>query len=178
MVVFKIIPIPTALEGYSNSGLLTVVVLFIVAQGFTATGGADYFITKLLGSPNDIMLAQVRMCLIAAAISSFINDTPVFLIMLPIVLTWAAKTQLNVRQLLIPLSYCCLLGGLNTSIGTSTNLVVTGQFNSKILDPTRYVCDYCNLIETRIAVVITVTRNCFLAVHTIRRECRPYPSLV
>ena len=51
---------------------------------------------------------------------------PQFCIMLPIVLTWAAKARLPVRQLLIPLSYCCLLGGLNTIIGTSTNLVVTG----------------------------------------------------
>ena len=50
-----------------------------------------------------------------------------FCIMLPIVLTWAAKARLPIRQLLIPLSYCCLLGGLNTIIGTSTNLVVTGE---------------------------------------------------
>lgn len=135
MVVFKILPIQLAISGYANSGLLTVVVLFVVAQGFTATGGADYFITKLLGNPNDVMLAQVRMCLIAATISSFINDTPVFLIMLPIVMTWASKAELNIRQLLIPLSYCCLLGGLNTSIGTSTNLVVTGQFTEKVLNP-------------------------------------------
>lgn len=135
MVVFKILPIQLAISGYANSGLLTVVVLFVVAAGFTSTGGADYFIIKLLGSSNDVMLAQVRMCLIAAAISSFINDTPVFLIMLPIVLTWTAKMQLNIRQFLIPLSYCCLLGGLNTSIGTSTNLVVTGQFNEKVLNP-------------------------------------------
>ncbi len=135
MVVFKIVPINIALQGYSNSGVITVVILFVVAQGFTATGGADYFITKLLGTPGDTMLAQVRMCLIAAAVSSFINDTPVFLIMLPIVMTWAAKTQLNIVQLLIPLSYACLMGGMNTSIGTSTNLVVTGQFQSRILNP-------------------------------------------
>jgi di/tricarboxylate transporter len=135
MVVFKILPLQLAISGYANSGLLTVVVLFVVAQGFTATGGADYFIAKLLGNSNDVMLAQVRMCLIAATISSFINDTPVFLIMLPIVMTWVAKTQLNIRQFLIPLSYCCLLGGLNTTIGTSTNLVVTGQFNDRVLNP-------------------------------------------
>jgi Na+/H+ antiporter NhaD/arsenite permease-like protein len=57
--------------------------------------------------------------------------------MLPIVLTWAAKARLPIRQLLIPLSYCCLLGGLNTTIGTSTNLVVTGAFDDRVLDPTR-----------------------------------------
>ena len=36
---------------------------------------------------------------------------------LPIVLTWASKARLPIRQLLIPLTYCCLLGGLNTVIG-------------------------------------------------------------
>jgi Na+/H+ antiporter NhaD/arsenite permease-like protein len=77
-----------------------------------------------------IMRLQVRMCLVTAVFSSFVNDTPVFCIMLPIVLTWAAKARLPIRQLLIPLSYCCLLGGLNTVIGTSTNLVVTGGLHS------------------------------------------------
>lgn len=81
------------------------------------------------------MLAQTRMCVVTAIFSSFVNDTPVFCIMLPIVLTWAAKARLPIRQLLIPLSYCCLLGGLNTIIGTSTNLVVTGQFDTRVLDP-------------------------------------------
>lgn len=135
MVLFKIVSVKDALAGFGNSGLITVVILFIVAQAITSTGGADWLVTKLLGSPSDTMLAQVRMCLITAVFSSFVNDTPVFCIMLPIVLSWAAKTRINIRQLLIPLSYCCLLGGLNTSIGTSTNLVVTGQFYSKILNP-------------------------------------------
>lgn len=57
---------------------MTVVILFIVAQGITSTGGADWIITKILGTPSDTMLAQVRMCLVTAAFSSFVNDTPVF----------------------------------------------------------------------------------------------------
>ena len=52
-------------------------VLFMVAQGITSTGGADFIVTKLLGTPKDTMLAQVRMCLITALFSSFVNDTPV-----------------------------------------------------------------------------------------------------
>lgn len=106
-----------------------------MAQAITSTGGADWLITKLLGTPTDTMLAQVRMCLVCAVFSTFVNDTPVFCIMLPIVLTWAAKARLPLKQLIIPLSYCALLGGMNTTIGTSTNLVVTGQWTTRVLDP-------------------------------------------
>jgi hypothetical protein len=49
----------------------------MVAQGITSTGGADWIVTKLLGTPKDTMLAQVRMCLVTAVFSSFVNDTPV-----------------------------------------------------------------------------------------------------
>ena len=77
MVTFKILTVKNALVGFGNSGLMTVVILFIVAQAITSTGGADIIVTKLLGVPKDTMLAQVRVCLITAAFSSFVNDTPV-----------------------------------------------------------------------------------------------------
>lgn len=44
-------------------------------------------------------------------------------ILLPIVLTWTAKAKIELKQLLIPLSFAALMGGTNTIIGTSTNLV-------------------------------------------------------
>jgi Na+/H+ antiporter NhaD/arsenite permease-like protein len=74
------------------------------------------------------------MCLVTLVFSTFVNDTPVFCIMAPIVLTWAAKARLNPKQLMVPLSYCALLGGLNTIIGTSTNLVVSGLFTDKVVE--------------------------------------------
>jgi di/tricarboxylate transporter len=49
----------------------------MVAQGITSTGGADWIVSKLLGTPSDTALAQVRMCLVTAVFSSFVNDTPV-----------------------------------------------------------------------------------------------------
>ncbi len=55
-----------------------------MAQGITSTGGADYIVTKLLGTPSDIMLAQVRMCLVTALFSSFVNDTPVVSLGMPV----------------------------------------------------------------------------------------------
>ena len=51
-VILKIITIKSALAGFANQGLLTVVTLFMVAQGITSTGGAEWIIGKLLGAPK------------------------------------------------------------------------------------------------------------------------------
>jgi di/tricarboxylate transporter len=61
-----------------------------------------------------------------AALSAFVNNTPIVAMLLPVVVEWAKKHQLSVSRLLIPLSYATVLGGLCTLIGTSTNVVVNG----------------------------------------------------
>ena len=115
-----------ALSGLSNSGLVTVGVLFIVVAGLCETGGVDWLGQRLLGRPRTLAGAQLRILGPVAGLSAFLNNTPVVAMLIPAVTDWAKRLGFSVSKLMIPLSYAAIFGGTCTLIGTSTNLVVNG----------------------------------------------------
>src|SRR5690554_8015788 len=125
-----IVPADQALAGFSNSGLITVVAMFVVAAGIHHSGGVDLLVNHLLRSPKSVRSAQARIALPVALLSGFLNNTPVVATMIPAVHAWSRKIGISPSKLMIPLSYASILGGTLTLIGTSTNLVVNGQYET------------------------------------------------
>jgi hypothetical protein len=121
-----IITVAEGTAGFANEGLLTVMALFVVADGISKTGALDWYMAKLLGRPKSATGAQLRLMAPIALVSAFLNNTPVVAVMIPIVQRWAKNVNISPQQLLIPLSFASILGGTCTLIGTSTNLVVAG----------------------------------------------------
>lgn len=115
-----------ALRGFSNEGMATVAVLYVVAAGLRETGGIAWLVQGVLGRPRNLARAQIRLMAPVMAMSAVLNNTPVVAMFLPAVNDWARRNRLPVSKLLIPLSYAAILGGTCTLIGTSTNLVVNG----------------------------------------------------
>jgi len=115
-----------AFSGFANEGMLAVAVLFIVAAALKETGGMSMLVQKLLGTPRSVVDAQIRLMFPVAAMSAFMNNTPLVAMMMPVVDDWCKKARLSASKLMIPLSYATMLGGACTLIGTSTNLIVHG----------------------------------------------------
>ena len=116
------------LEGFSNKGMITVAMLFLVSEGIRQSGALGQLIKKLLPQgKTTVFKAQLRMLPIISFISAFLNNTPVVVIFAPIIKRWAESVKLPATKFLIPLSYVTILGGICTLIGTSTNLVVHGM---------------------------------------------------
>lgn len=124
-----------ALVGLSNEGMVTVAVLYVVAGGLSETGAIGWIVNGVLGRPRSLWHAQVRLMGPVAAMSAFLNNTPVVAMFLPAVTDWARQNRLPLSKLLIPLSYAAILGGTCTLIGTSTNLVVSGLLGSQTTLP-------------------------------------------
>jgi di/tricarboxylate transporter len=120
-----------ALAGFSNQGMVTVGLLFIVSQAVQNTGVftgiAEWLFAGTRGArhtPRRGLL--LRLMAPVTVLSAVLNNTPIVTIFTPVVKRWAEALGVAPSRLLIPLSYAAILGGTWTLIGTSTNLVVHG----------------------------------------------------
>ena len=127
MIAAQIITIDQALVGMSNSGVMTVAILFATAEGLAATGGLDYYMAKVLGRPKALGPALNLLNISTVLISALTNNTPQVMIMIPIVQRWAKLIGLPPSQLQLPMSFASILGGTLSLLGTSTNLVVASR---------------------------------------------------
>jgi di/tricarboxylate transporter len=130
-----------ALNGFSNQGMITVGVLYVVVAGLKETGGINWIVQRVLGKPRSLYDAQIRLMAPVIGMSGFLNNTPVVAMLIPAVREWAKKYDLPVSRLLIPLSYAAIFGGTCTLIGTSTNLVVNGMILSETNIPSLKMFD-------------------------------------
>jgi di/tricarboxylate transporter len=127
-MVTDIISAEDALSGFSNKGMITVALLFLVSEGVKETGVLNKigaFIMPKKRKPIPRLLMQIMIPV--SAISAFLNNTPVVIIFGPMLKKWADKLSLPSQKFLIPLSYATIFGGTCTLIGTSTNLLVHGM---------------------------------------------------
>ena len=126
LLIFGIVSPTEALVGFTNEGLATIALLFIVVRGLIDTGLVGSLTQPVLGRPKSSLVAQLRLMLPVAGASAFINNTPVVAMLIPAVSDWAKRNNLHISQLMMPLSYAAIIGGTCTLIGTSTNLIING----------------------------------------------------
>ncbi len=118
--------------GFGNKALVTIGALFVVAEGLRQTGAVDFLVKQILGRPRTAFQAQAILMFPVAILSAFINNTPVVAMMLPVVDDWARQSRISVSKLLLPLSFATILGGMITTIGTSTTLIVNAELEKQL----------------------------------------------
>ncbi len=111
--------------GFGHKALVAVCGLMIVGEGLIRTGALEP-VGRLLARlwrrwPGVSLLATI---LVTAVLSAFINNTPIVVLMLPILVGVAMRTGESPSGTLIPMGFASILGGMATTIGTSTNLLV------------------------------------------------------
>ena len=130
------LPVPEdAVANFGSTALVTVGVLFVIVTGLTQTGAMHLLTHRLLGRPKSEKQAQLRLLPPVAALSAFLNNTPIVAMFLPVVDDLCRKTGLSQSRLFLPLSYAATFGGLCTLIGTSTNLIINGEIARAGLEP-------------------------------------------
>ncbi|MDP6060622.1 MAG: SLC13 family permease, partial [Pirellulaceae bacterium] len=77
-----------AVAGFGNEGVITIAVLFVVAEGMRQTGAMNILTKSLLGRPKTVMGAQTRLLVPVATLSAFLNNTPIVAMFIPVVRDW------------------------------------------------------------------------------------------
>ena len=116
------------LEGFSNKGMITVAMLFLVSEGIRQSGALGQVIKKLLPQgKTTVFKAQFRMLPTISFISAFLNNTPVVVIFAPIIKRWAE----SVKQYLESISVFEHRYPVNTAVWIATALLSAESFDSK-----------------------------------------------
>lgn len=120
----------------ANAAPLTIACMFVISAALVRTGAileVSRFIQRKAGSSKLLVIGSTF--LLTVIVSAFMNNIPVVMILIPVVAGIARDLNLAPSKLLMPLSYCAIMGGTCTLIGTSTNLVVDGAARQAGLEP-------------------------------------------
>ncbi|MCD8534811.1 MAG: SLC13 family permease [Verrucomicrobia bacterium] len=126
LALLGIISPEEAFAGFSNTGVITVAVLFVVVGGLKETGVLDLIGHQLIGRAQTERAFLLRIAGAILPLSAFLNNTPIVAMFMPIVTDWCRRHGVAPSRVLMPLSFIAILGGTCTLIGTSTNLVIHG----------------------------------------------------
>lgn len=112
-------------QGFGHEALITVCALMVVGQGLVQTGALEPIGRVLTKAWTKAPFLSFLMTLIVSAIlSAFINNTPIVVLLLPILISVCLRTKSPASRVLMPMGFATLVGGMSTTIGTSTNLLV------------------------------------------------------
>lgn len=132
-----VVPADHAFEGFAHPAVITVACVLVISQALQSCGVVELFL-KLLSHARGTLTTQITAnCTVTAFLSSFMNNIGALALMLPITLRDARKSRRSASQLLMPLSFASLLGGLVTLVGTPPNIIIATFRADNVGEPFR-----------------------------------------
>ncbi len=127
LIVLGLVTPREGISGFANEAMITVAAMFVLSAGLLRTGAIDLMgrWTARVAGRGEFGLLLVTIAIVIP-LSAFINNTPVVVVMIPMVLGLARRMKIAPSRLFMPISFASQMGGTLTLIGTSTNLLVAG----------------------------------------------------
>jgi di/tricarboxylate transporter len=135
LFLLGVIDADQAFAGFSNEAPFVIAALLVVARAVDAAGITQPIVNALFGRVRAIPILLARLLLPLAGISAFLNNTTLVAMAAPAVIDMSARRGLSASRFLMPVSFAAVLGGVITTVGTSTNLTVSGLMSEAGMEP-------------------------------------------
>jgi di/tricarboxylate transporter len=125
-VVAGLVPTDTAFEGFGHPAVITVACVLILSQGLQNTGAVDWLARSVLPREAGRLTGMLALMGLGAVLSGFMNNVGAMALLMPVAVQLSNRLDLTPGQVLMPLAFGTILGGMTTLIGTPPNLIVSG----------------------------------------------------
>lgn len=134
-VVGGIVPAADAFAGFGHPAVITVACVLVLSQGLQNTGAVDWLARRAMPREAGRLTSMAALMGLGAVLSGFMNNIGAMALLMPIAVQVAGRLKLTPGQVLMPLSFGTILGGMTTMIGTPPNLIVSGFRAEAGLEP-------------------------------------------
>jgi di/tricarboxylate transporter len=125
-VLAGLVPASEAFAGFGHPAVITVACVLVVSRGLQSSGAVDALTRAVLPARAGITLSMTALIGLGAVLSSFMNNVGAMALLMPVAIQMARRLELPPGQVLMPLAFGTILGGMTTLIGTPPNLIVSG----------------------------------------------------
>ncbi len=125
-VVAGLVPAAEAFVGFGHPAVITVACVLVLSQGLQKTGAVDWLARTVLPREAGRLTSMAALMGLGALLSGFMNNVGAMALLMPVAVQLSDRLELTPGQVLMPLAFGTILGGMTTLIGTPPNLIVSG----------------------------------------------------
>ncbi len=125
-VVAGLVPAAEAFAGFGHPAVITVACVLVLSQGLQNTGAVDWLARSVLPAQAGRLTSMAALMGLGALLSGFMNNVGAMALLMPVAVQLSGRLDLTPGQVLMPLAFGTILGGMTTLIGTPPNLIVSG----------------------------------------------------
>jgi len=125
-VVAGLVPAAEAFAGFGHPAVITVACVLVLSRGLQTSGAVDVLARTVLPAEGGRFLSMLALLGLGAGLSAFMNNVGAMALLMPVAVQLAGRLGLTPGQVLMPLAFGTILGGMTTLVGTPPNLIVSG----------------------------------------------------